>query len=230
MDSSMLHLFLTLLLLIGSNVTAEPSPEQLENWFNNDKLDMPEEATVQDEALRFIINTNKQNIPVTEKTYQINIDSLHTGWVVIEQCYRNLDPVSQLEVVYEYQKMRNLKVTHQHLVGKLWIEGQTIQMENLSKGASICTKAEVGILRQADNKNYLLLAGPFKRKFLDGYYPMHVKLDIRYPAEKLILNEIFPEAAPGFNISHNKGLVIIDTRFTGKLYLALSFKLLSTGK
>lgn len=221
------HYLLALMFsLISLNALAELSPEQLEEWFNNDKLDMPEEATVQDEVLRFILNTNKKNIPVTEKTYRININSLKTGWVVIEQCYRNLDPVSQLEVVYEYQQIRKLEVTHQHLVGKLWIAGQTIQMENLSKGASVCTRAEVKILRHANKDKYLLLAGPFKRKFLDGYYPMHVKLNIQYPADRLILNEMFPEAAPGFNLTHNNGLVKIDTRFTGKLYLAMSFKAL----
>lgn len=227
----MLQYLLPLLLsFVSFNAFAELSPEQLEEWFNNDKLDMPEEATIQDEVLRFILNTNKKNIPVTEKTYRININSLKTGWVVIEQCYRNLDPVSQLEVVYEYQHMRKLKVTHQQLVGKLWIEGQTIQIENLSKGASICTKAEVKIFRHADKNTYLLLAGPFKRKFLDGYHPMHVKLNIQYPADRLILNEMFPEAAPGFNLTHNNGLIKIDTRFTGKLYLALSFKLPNTAK
>jgi len=216
--------------LISTNIVADLSPEQLEIWFNNDKLDMPEEAAVQDEVLRFILKTKKKNIPVTEKTYRINIDSLKTGWVIIEQCYRNLDPVSKLEVLYEYRKMRKLEITHQHLVEKLWIEGQTVQMENLSKGAAVCTKAEVKILRHADTNKYLLLAGPFKRKFLDGYYPMQVKLKIHYPARQLALDEMFPESAPGFHVTKANGSITISSIFTGKLYLALSFKALNSIK
>ena len=222
----MRYTLLTLLLSVVSlNAVAELTPEQLESWFNNDSMDMPEEAAVRDEKLRFILKTNKQNIPVTNKTYRISTDSLETGWVVIEQCYHNLDPVPQLEVVYEYQYMRNLKVTQRSQVGKLWIEGQSVQMENLSKGASVCTSAEVKILRHTDNGKYLLLAGPFKRKFLDGYYPMHVKVTMHYPIETLVLDEMFPEAAPGFKVTQAAGLIQIDTRFTGKLYLAMSFKL-----
>lgn len=216
--------------LISTNAVADLTPEQLETWFNNDKLDMPEEAAVQDEVLRFILKTKKKNIPLTEKTYRINADSLKTGWVIIEQCYHNLDPVSQLEVLYEYQEMRKLEVTHQHLVEKLWIEGQSVQMENLSKGAAVCTKAEVKILRHADTQKYLLLAGPFKRKFLDGYYPMQVKLNIHYPAKQLAFDEMFPAPAPGFNVSKTNDSISISSIFTGKLYLALSFKSFNTIK
>lgn len=212
-----------LLALICLPIQAELTPEQLEEWFNNDKLDLPEEATVQDEKLRFITSTTRENTPLTEKSYFITPSSLKDGWVVIEQCYRNLDPVPKLEVVYEYQHMRNLQVTQQYNVGKLWIEAQSVQMENLQKGASVCTRAEVKILRQAEQKKYLLLAGPFKRKFLDGYYPMHVKLSIHYPARLIVLDEMYPQPAPGFNVTHTDSLIKIDTHFSGKLYLAMSF-------
>ncbi|MFO7602793.1 MAG: hypothetical protein R6X06_03150 [Gammaproteobacteria bacterium] len=220
----MRNLFLILLLLSANPAaSADLTPEQLEAWFNNDDMEMPEQATVQDKQLRFITAPNAQAGTLTEKTYRITADSLQTGWVVIEQCYRNLDPVPQLEVVYNYQDMRNLKVTQQAHIGKLWIEGQSIQMQDLNKNASVCTRAEVKILRAASQHKYLLLAGPFQRKFLDGYYPMHVKLRIEYPAAELAVDETHPQAEPGFMLTHAEGLMQVDTRFTGKLYLAISF-------
>lgn len=217
------YLITILLSLISLNASAELTPEQLDSWFNDDKMDFPEESTVQDEKLRFILHPGKKDIPLTEKTYRISAESLNSGWVAIEQCYHNLDPVGQLEVVYNYQKMRKLKVTQQTNINKLWIEGQSIQMEDVGKNASICTSAEVGILHRKENNTYLLLAGPFKRKFLDGYYPMHVKLNIQYPGNTITFNEIYPLPTPGFNLMQSHGVVQIDTQFTGKLYLAMSF-------
>ena len=216
--------FYLLVFSFSLNTYAELSPEEIDAWFNNDKLELPEEATVKGKELQFISQPQKKDIPVTEKTYRINTSSVTTGWVFIEQCYRNLDPVPRLEVVYNYQHMRNLKVTQQHHVGKLWIADQTVQMEDLTKGASICTSAEVKILRHTDEDVYLLLAGPFKRKFLDGYYPMHVKIKMYYPATQLVLHEMYPRAAPGFAITQETGLIKIDTYFSGELHLAMSFK------
>lgn len=217
-------IFSVLLLSFSLNTFAELSQQEIDAWFNSDKLEFPEEATVKGKELQFIPQPQKQNTPVTEKTYRISIDSVATGWVMIEQCYRNLDPVPQLEVVYNYQHMRNLKVTQQTHVGRLWIEGQTVQMEDLTRGASICTSAEVNILRHTDKDVYLLLAGPFKRKFLDGYYPMHVRITMYYPATHLVLHEMFPRPTPGFAVTQERGLIKIDTHFSGELYLAMSFK------
>ena len=221
------------LLFFYLNIYAEPTQAEIDAWFNNDKLELPEEASVKGKDLQFIPQPQKQDIPLTEKTYRITDNSISTGWVLIEQCYHNLDPVPRLEVVYNYQQMRHLKVTEKNQVGKLWIEGQSIQMEDLTKGASVCTSAEVNMLRHTDKDIYLLLAGPFKRKFLDGFYPMHVKLKIFYPAKRLTLHEMYPTTSPGFEVTQETGEIQIDTHFTGELYLAMSFKnykASSTGK
>ena len=214
----MQSILLTVLLLVFNlNIFAEPTQSEIDAWFNNDKLDFPEEVTVQGKQLQFISKPKKQNVPLTEKTYRISDNSITTGWVVIEQCYYNLDPVPRLEVVYNYQHMRSLQVTQQRHVGKLWIEDQSVQMEDLTRGASVCTSAEVNILRHTNKDVYLLLAGPFKRKFLDGYYPMHVKLNIHFPDKQLFLHEMYPTAAPGFLVTHKNGLIQIDTHFTGEI-------------
>ncbi|MGD8911541.1 MAG: hypothetical protein PVJ68_02195 [Candidatus Thiodiazotropha sp.] len=49
--------------------------------------------------------------------------------------------------------------------------------------AAICLQAETQSLHPTGQGGYQLRNGPYMRRFLDGYYPMLLTLQVDYPAE-----------------------------------------------
>ena len=62
------------------------------------------------------------------------------------------------------------------------------------------------------------------RKFLDGYYPMRVTLNVTYPANVLRLIDISPEAQPGLGIAEQPGAIGVDALFEGELKTMIQFE------
>jgi hypothetical protein len=60
------------------------------------------------------------------------------------------------------------------------------------------------------------------RRFLDGYYPMRVTLDIHFPAD-MELVDYLPEAQPGFEVREGPQRVLFDAWFEGQLQTQLRF-------
>jgi hypothetical protein len=114
------------------------------------------------------------------------------------------------------EKTRNIE--------KAWTQGQSVQLLNTQKGATLCVSAQVRILYKNTDNTYTLKNGPFQRRFLDGYYPMHVSLTATYPTETLTFISSRPEDQPGFTVTSNSGKVMIDTWFEGKLFTEINFK------
>jgi hypothetical protein len=64
--------------------------------------------------------------------------------------------------------------------------------------------------------------GPFMRRFLDGYYPMRVSMQVEYPAKSMRFTGMKPE-----DVAHrmvNAGLLEIEARFEGRLNTEISFE------
>ncbi len=123
----------------------------------------------------------------------ITPDSLRTGWVQNEQCHYALDPVPELEVVFNPERVRDLRILRADHVGKAWVDGASVQLQNVYRDAVLCLASENRILQASgDGERYMLIAGPFMRRFLDGYFPMKVVLSVDYPAELLRLHDIGP--------------------------------------
>lgn len=106
--------------------------------------------------------------------------SLEDGWVTMYQCHSDLDEVSSLQIVYEQDRIREIMVLSVSNIGSAWVEGHTVQLTDIGPKSKVCISADKKALSHQDGRYYLRL-GPFMRKFLDGYYPMHVQVEVCYP-------------------------------------------------
>jgi hypothetical protein len=200
------------------------SPEELERWFLEDADDDEARALAVNEGpLVFLPTPPDKPAHHSHNTLTIDDNSLSSGWVKLGQCHRNLDPVPASQVVYRYHRMRGLRIESSSGIERVWVEDNSVQLSNVHHHATLCVSAEVGILYRNPDNSYSLRNGPFHRKFLDGYYPMQVTLDIHYPAARLQIQDITPTPQPGFSVSPSPGRLLINTWFEGELRTELRF-------
>ena len=201
------------LLNTTSFASEKPSAAELEEWFNDEsesKIDQVNEGQI-----HFIKAPNKKVLH-SDNRLQITQQSIDDGWVKLHQCYRHLDAVPEVEVVYQYHSMRDLKIEKTSGIGKAQVENNTVQLKDVSKQASLCVSAEVRAFYQNDDKTFTLVSGPYQRRFLDGYYPMHVTLEIHYPDDVLRFLSARPDSPAGFRIERSKNRLHIRNKNTAR--------------
>lgn len=159
----------------------------------------------------------------TRMTLTLSAQSLADGWVDMRQCQNGLDAMAMSEIVYRYSALRDLRVTRAHRIESAWVEDQSIQLRGVQADAEICVAAQVKILRQLERGRYRLGSGPYHRRFFDGYFPLRLSLDVRYPVDLLEWRQATPAAQPGFAVQGSQGQITIETRFTGMLTVELDF-------
>ena len=100
-------------------------------------------------------------------------------------------------------------------------EFPTIQMKDIEAESEICISADKRAL-SFDKGRYYLRLGPFMRRFLDGYYPMHVRIEVCYPAFLQLVSTSPVEA-----LQYSKGntsYADIDVWVVGELNIELVFR------
>ncbi len=200
---------------------AAAAGDDLEDWLDsNDDVAV---QSVNEGELVFLTGSQTHRVLQTRNWLNITATSLQTGWVGLQQCQVNLDPVAAVEVVYRYHGLRNLQVVSTRNVGRAGVEGNSVQLEDVTEGGEVCIRAEVQVLRPAATDGYLLQSGPFHRRFLDGYYPVHLDYRVRWPADLLRLDSVRPEQQTGFGLRVQQGELVIDTLFEGKLTIEVTF-------
>ena len=217
--------FLTLLFLfIFSALQAEttPSADDLEKWFLSDEVTPPTQSS--DHHLSFIDPPTDKPALHSVNKITISQQSIKTGWVDLMQCYQHLDPVPEMEVIYNYKTMRNLRIIKSKNIEQSSVEGQTVQLENVLKNAQLCVSTEVRIFYKNKNGTYTLVNGPFHRQFLDSYFPFHLTLKVNYPSTQLKFINSKPISQLGFNVKKSNNTLLIDSYCTGKLYTEITFK------
>lgn len=155
---------------------------------------------------------------------RINGDSLSTGWVSLSQCHDNLDAVPRAQITFREGFVRDLRVDTFTHIEDAWIEGATVQLRNIERGARLCLSAQTRALRNNGNGYFNLMNGPYMRKFLDGYYPMRVSLEVDYPKQLLTLIDIAPSAQPGMKLDEQPGAIQMDAVFEGELTTLIQFE------
>ncbi|UCE88117.1 MAG: hypothetical protein JSW10_06995 [Pseudomonadota bacterium] len=203
------------------SLAAAPTEEELERWLNEDTAEPPPQ--VDEGELQFLDQPPASRTPHSQNTLVILDSSLADGWVELHQCYRGLDAVHEAEVVYRYKQMRNLRVQSHANISKAFVKGQSVQLVDVQKNATLCVRAEARILSRNDDGSFTLRNGPFHRKYLDGYFPLHVTLDVQFPASLLQVVRVVPAAQPGFKVEHTSGRAHIDAWFAGMLTVELHF-------
>jgi len=212
--------YLGILLSLSTFIIQASESIDDEAWLNDDsEFDSLE---VNEGELRFIAPLSDKSVLHSETILSITADSLKSGWVSMQQCYRNLDPVEKMDVVYKYQEISGLKITSIQKIQKVNIIGQKISLEGIARSAFLCVDAMVKILKQ-EKQFFYLSNGPYHRKFFDGYYPYHISLMVHFPANRIGLKQITPAPQPLFQPKLNAGQIMIDTWFEGILKIAIEF-------
>ncbi len=202
---------------------AEPTESELEAWFEDDSRSLPQRMPADEGTLQFLATPPQKRTPTSTNVLRIGVASRQEGWVEITQCHRQLDPISRVEVIYQYQQMRNLRIRGTKNIGKTWVEDSSVQMEDVKENAELCVELEARVLYRQDDGSFILRNGPFQRRFLDGFFPMHTVLDVDYRESGLYFADVTPGPAPGFSVTSQPGRLKLDAWFEGQLTLAIRF-------
>jgi len=199
------------------------SEQELEKWFNSNE-DTPDPLKLINEGeLVFLNNKPEQDPHHAKHIITILPGSLKDGWVILAQCHNNLDVTPAAQVIFQNKRVRDLKVTSSTNIKKAWVENDTVQLEKIGKGATLCLELQTKALWKNKDHSYSLRTGPYQRRFLDGYFPMDLHVDINYPDYILAYKNIAPEIQPGLSVTHNADSIKVNALFKGKLHLSVNF-------
>jgi len=201
------------------------SPEELERWFNSDSMDPPRYTQVNDGHLQFLARAPKENLHHHHNALTIFPSSLQDGWIGIQQCHTNLDRVPAAQVLFNKDRVRDIRIVSYENMEKAWVEDASVQMTNITANARLCIQASSRALIRNVDGSFSLRNGPFMRRFLDGYYPIRVSLDLDFATTDLQLVNITPAPQTGFAVRQGDGSVHVDALFEGKLQTEFRFRI-----
>lgn len=210
----------------GQAVSANSLTEQeLERWFNSDDPNPPEFKQVEVNNGDLFFLNKKPDKPVHHHRNSLTVysNSLKDGWVKLEQCHINLDRVARVQIMFSKKRIRNIKIINSDSIGRAWVENNSVQLENVKDNALVCVEAWSKALTKNSDGSYRLISGPFMRRFLDGYFPIHVTINVDFKATDLKLVLVEPLAQDGFKISKSAKTVNLDAWFEGRLKTELTF-------
>lgn len=212
-----------ILLLISADVFAlSPQQERLHQWFLSDEPSPDSVDHVNEGQLRFLVEPPEKAVLEVKSKLNISSDSIETGWVKFHTCYNNLDPVGIAEIVFRYRELKFLSVQSAAGIGSYREQGNSIQIEDVEHGARLCVSGQANMLSRVEER-YFIKNGPFMRKFLDGYYPMKLSLELKFPGELLTLVSLEPVKQPGLSVQTSLGRVILGGWFEGQLSIEAEF-------
>lgn len=199
------------------------SAAQAAEEFSFEQIDRESAALVNEGPLNFLVKTPAKAVHHHQNHVRILPHSLTDGWVELNQCHENLDAVPSTQITFREGYVRDLKVVSATLIEQAWIEGPSVQLENIKPGARLCLSALTRALRNTGNGYFNLTSGPYMRKFLDGYYPMRVSLSVDYPPKLLKLIDVSPPHQAGLQLAEQPGRIDMDATFEGELTLLIQF-------
>lgn len=191
----------------------------------DDDLFFKSVADVNDGELRFLAKAPDKPVHHHQNRIRIDDASLKTGWVHLEQCHRHLDAVPSSHVLYREGFIRNLRVSRAEGIGRAWVEGPSVQLENVGPEAILCVRADTRALSGREGDSFFLRNGPYMRRFLDGYYPMRVSLTVQLDTAKLRYAGITPPPQTGLEVTHDDRVVKVEALFEGRLRTEMRFDL-----
>jgi len=200
-----------------------PTPAEMEAWFNDDTEFLI--ADVNEGKLSFLPDLKNKPTHKAQANNQIKIlaTSAKDGWVEMSQCHRGLDAMPLVQLIFPEYTLRNLKITKQKGIAEAVVEAKSIQMADVSHGAELCVAMQIKALKKNAQGQYVLSNGPYQRRFLDGYYPMKLELDVDYSQSGLEPIATMPMQQPGFEISDSKQQMKLNAHFEGVLRTQISF-------
>ena len=210
-------------ILLGSTLPAQAVEDDWLDGFDDEPDLMALTAAVNEGELEFIPAADAVGAHAHRNHIRITDDSLQQGWVGLEQCHENIDAVPAAQILFRNGGVRKLEIASSSNIGKAWVEGHTVQLEDIAKHATLCIRGESQALYRLGDGHYRLRNGPYMRRFLDGYYPMRVALNIDYPADRIRLVSQSPTNQPGFDVHQREHSVDVDATFEGRLLTCFDF-------
>jgi hypothetical protein len=210
-----------LLLLMIHLMGMKSDDEQWADWFESDFE--AQALAVNEGDLEFLSKVPDKLPPVLHNQFVISQQSLKDGWIDMVQCHQRLDPVARAQVLYHPRRTRNIEILSSSNIKRAWVEKNSVQLENITKDARVCVHAQVKSLYSNFNGSYSMRNGPFLRKFLDGYYPMRMTMDVSFPKGMLSFEAINPQAQNGFSVEYKDNSMNIEALFVGELEIEIYF-------
>jgi hypothetical protein len=219
MDLLRRALILAALLSFGA-LAQQPSLEEAEELFEAKSA-----FEVNEGELVFLVAPPAKSVHHHHNWLVLDDGSTLDGWAHMTQCHENLDRVPRAQIVFRDERIRDLTVTEYRNIGRAWVEGPTVQLEDVGPQAWLCLSAESLALVDNGDGTYSLQSGPFMRRFLDGYYPMHVSMQVKLATDKLRPAGVVPADQPGFAVWEGLDEVRFETWFEGRLITEIRFRL-----
>lgn len=214
-----------LLLINSSAIAKELSASELEKWFNSDELHPPsvQAADVNEGDLVFLAQLPETDVHHHQNRLIIDAYSLSSGWVRLQQCHHNLDKIGRIQITFKKNKVKHIQIVSSQNIDEAWVEGNTVQLRNVNENAILCVEAVTRALIANEDGSFSLRNGPFMRRFLDGYYPMHVSMQVLYTGTGLQLASVSPNAQQGFQVLQKPEQISYEAWFEGRLKTELRF-------
>lgn len=173
---------------------------------------------------RFLAEPPQEEVHHHSTRIAIDQRALETGWTRLEQCHTNMDALGATQIVFRETRIRAIEVLSTTNIDRARVEGPTVQLDGVRKGAEICLKAETRNLERIDKGTFLLRNGPFMRRLFDSYFPLHVTLHVRFPPNLLTFRSMAPSPRPGLELQQEPGRINVEAWFSGVLNTRLRFK------
>lgn len=203
--------------------TAQQTAQQAEeDWFNAPPD--PSAADVNEGQLAFLAQRPAKRVHHLSNTLTISDKTLIDGWADLRQCHQNLDKVPATQIVFRADRIRDLRILSFNGIKEAKVEGSSVQLRDVGEGAKICLTLKTKSLYLQPDGTYHISNGPFMRKFLDGYYPMHVSMEVVLNSKKLRFYDITPAKQTGFSVAVLPHMVEFDAWFEGRLTTLIRFK------
>ena len=215
-------LFAVVFLPVSSVIAA--TDDDWPDWVQTEENMRQRIAAVNEGDLEFLAQVPPTPVHHHRNRIFISESSLTDGWVMLEQCHENLDRVAALQIVFNPERSRALEVISFSNIKSAFAKEHSIQLRDVREQSRVCLRLETKALRLIASDVFELKNGPFMRRFLDGFYPMQVTLDIEYPSS-LVLADFSPGAQPGFSVSQMPGRIEAEALFEGMLRTSFRFML-----
>lgn len=200
--------------------------EQSDAWTDDwpDELDIASQvASVNEGQLEFLPTAAADGAHYHRNRIAITEDSLDLGWVELVQCHENIDAVPAAQILFRADGIRDLTIDRSQNIGRAWVEGHSVQLEDVGADAELCVRAQSRALHSLGDGLFRLRNGPYMRRFLDGYYPMRVAMNIDYPEQRLRLVGQTPVSQEGFSVDRSGDGLEVDATFEGRLVTCFDF-------
>lgn len=172
-----------------------------------------------------------QQGPITAQTPRVTIHiefdpaGAQSGWLAVSQCHAPLDPVPAAELVFTERKVRVVRVVAYERIAQVSVQGEQVELTGIGAAARLCVDSEQQIAQPLPGGLLAVIAGPYQRRFLDGYYPQGIEIGLHYPADRFRFVRLHPaELASQADLQDRPGELHFTAHVAGRLKFAFVFQ------